>query len=136
MPFGTGLVLEQVFLPGEAQGHQVGQGQGGDGAGAVGHVDRKIRAAEFRHHLAADTAGGAKGGDLSTFAAANGDGGKVPVAVVDGLEKGGALGAVGGAVGGIFDIAALIDRAVGAQQRRAYIEAGIRGVGLPHGLLG
>ena len=75
-------------------------------------------------------------GIYTHFAAADSDGYKVSVAVVDCLKKGSTLSTVGGAVGGIFNVAALIDRAVGAQQRRAYLVAGIGRIGLRHHLNG
>ena len=58
------------------------------------------------------------------------------MAVIHRFEKGGALSAVGGAVRGIFNVAALIDRAVGTQQGGADVEAGIGRIGMTHGLLG
>ena len=42
----------------------------------VGKVDREVVLAEFLQHLAADTAGGAKIGNNSILAAADGNGGK------------------------------------------------------------
>ena len=94
----------------------------------------KIHIAEFPHHLTAYTAGREQTRDDSVLAAADGDGGEIPMAVVDRLENGGALGAIGGAVGSIFDIAALIYGAVGAQKGCADLEAGVGCVGMGHGL--
>ena len=57
------------------------------------------------------------------------------MSVIHRLEERGALGAVGGAIGGIFDVAALVNGAVGAQQRRPDLVAGIGHIGVGHGLL-
>ena len=50
----------------------------------------------------------------------NGDGGELPRALADGLEQRRAFGAVGQPEGGILDVAAGKDPAVGAEQRRAH----------------
>lgn len=73
---------------------------------------------EFRHDLPAYAAG------VGEFAARGGygDSGEVPLALGYCLEYGGALGAVGCSVGGVFNITACIYRAVGAEQSRAYLE--------------
>ena len=91
----------------------------------VHQIDKEIVVAEFPHDLAADPAGREGPGDNAVLSAADGDGSKIPVPIVDSFENGGALGAVGGAVGGVFDVAALIDGSVGTQQRRAYLVARI-----------
>ena len=106
-----------VLPGGEPKGQQLRQCHGFK-ALLVHQINEKILSAELPHDLTADPAGRKGPGDRSVFSAADGDGGKVPVSVVDGLEEGGAFGAVGGAVGGVFDVAALIDGSVGTQQRR------------------
>ena len=124
-----------MFLRREAERQDLGQGVG-FAALRRDHVNEKIVAAEFPHHLTAHAAGRERPGDDAVLSAAHGDGGKVPVSVVDRLEEGGALGADRGAVGRVFDVAALIHRPVGAQQRRAHLIAGVGDVGMGHGLSG
>ena len=122
------------MLPGaEAVGQQLGQRHGFK-ASVVHQINEKILPAELPHDLTADPAGREGPGDDPIFSAADGNGGKRPVSVVDGLEKGGALGAIGGTVGGVFNVAALIDGSVGTQQRRAYLVARIGHIGMAHGL--
>ena len=101
----------------------------------IHHVNEEFVAAEFPHHLAADPAGRKNTGDHTVLAAADSDGNKIPVAVVHRLEERGALGAVGWAVGGVFDVAALVNGAVGAQQCRPDLVAGIGHIGVGHSLL-
>ena len=96
-------------------GQQLRQGDGFVAALRSHQVHREIIPAEFPHHLAAHAAGGEGPGNDAALAAAYGQGGKVPVPVIHGLENGGPLCADGGAEGGIFDVAALIHRAVLAQ---------------------
>lgn len=105
--------------------------------GVVGacQIDGEIGAAEFAHHLPADAAGGTEVGDHAAFAAADGDGGEIPPAFADSLKNCGALGAVGGGEGGIFNIATLVHGAVGAEQSRANLETGVGTVGTGHGIL-
>ena len=55
--------------------------------------------------------------------------GKGPAALTDGLDQGGALGAEGGAVSGVFHIAAGIYGPVRPLQRGAHGEAGVRNIG-------
>ena len=100
----------------------------------VHHVNKEIVLTELPHDLAADPAGRKGPGDNATLAAADSDGGKVPVTVIDGLKNSGSLSAVGGALGGVFDVAALIDGSVGTQQRRPHLIAGIGYVGMGHRL--
>ena len=76
-----------MFLSGEAEGQDLGQGVG-FAALRRNHVDEKIVAAEFPHHLTAHAAGRERPGDDAVLSAAHGDGGKVPVAVIDRLEEG------------------------------------------------
>ena len=97
-------------------------------------INLEVILAELPHHLAADTAGRKHIRNHPVLSAADGDGGKRPFPVVNGLKKGGALGAVGSAIGAVFDIAAAVDLPVGAQQRRADLIAGIGSVGVAHGL--
>lgn len=63
----------------------------------------------------------------------NGNGRKLPFSFADRLKQGRALGAVGQAKGSVFNVAALIDPAIGAQQRRAHRIAGIGGIAPLHG---
>ena len=85
---------------------------------------------EFHHHLAAGAAGHAV---VLTFPGDD-DAHKVPVPLADGLEDGGALGADGAAVGGVFNVAAGENRAVGALQRRPHRKVGIGDIGpVQHG---
>ena len=105
-----------MFLCAETMGQQLCQGDGFVASVLADDINEKIILAKFPHHLAADTAGRECAGDGAILAAADGDGHEVPVAIVNGLEKGGALGAVGGAVGGIFNVAALVHGAVGTEQ--------------------
>ena len=102
----------------------------------VHHVDHKIILAELPHDLAADAAGRECAGDDAILAAADGDGHEIPVAVINSLEKSCAFAAVGGTVGGVFDVAALVHGAVSAEQRGTDLEAGVGCVGVGHGLLG
>ena len=83
------------------------------------HINGEIIIAEFPHHLAADAAGRENIGSIPVFAADDGDGGKLPLALGDGFEKCGALSAVAGAVGRVFNVAAEIDLPALCQQRRA-----------------
>ena len=126
-------VYGHMLLRAEAKGQQLGKGHGFKPR-LIDQINAEIISAELPHDLTADPTGREGPGYDAILAAADRDGGKVPVPVVDGLEKGGAFGAVGRAVGGVFDVAALIDGAVGAQQRRADLEAGLGGVGMAHGL--
>jgi hypothetical protein len=103
-----------MLLTGKTQRHQLRQSEGLDLPGAIGKMNQKISAAEFCHHLAANTAGAAQIGDFAAHTTANGDGGKFPMAVIYRLEEGSALSAIGGGIGGIFDVAALINAAVSA----------------------
>ena len=86
-----------MFLRREAERQDLSQGVG-FAALRRDHVNEKIVAAEFPHHLTAHAAGRERPGDDAVLSAAHGDGGKVPVSVVDRLEEGGALGADRGAV--------------------------------------
>lgn len=94
-----------------------------------GHQHGEI-GGELIEHLAAGAAGPA----VVLAPARHGQGGKLPVPLADGLHQGGALRADGGAVGGIFHIAAGEHRAVGTEQRRANGKVGIGHVGaIQHG---
>ena len=79
----------------EAEGQDVLQGVAFVAVTGACHVDHEVIPAEFPHYLAADTAGREEPGNDTVLAAADGDGGEIPVAVVDRLEDGGALGAYG-----------------------------------------
>ena len=83
--------------------------------GGRNHVDFEIVTTEFPHHLPAYAAGRKLAGDDAILTAADGDGNKIPVTVVDRLEDGGTLGADGGGIGGVFDVAAGVDRSVGTE---------------------
>ena len=131
----AGRVLLQIRRR-EAVGQQITQGDCLVGAVDTHHVNHEVNAAKFPHYLTADAAGRERAGDHAVLAAADGDGGEIPVAVVHSLEEGGALGAVGGAVGRIFDVAALVDRAIGTEQGGADLVAGVGGIRVGHGLLG
>ena len=54
----------------------------------VDHINDKIILAEFPHDLPAHTAGRKSAGDDAIFAAAYGDGDKIPVTVIYCFEKG------------------------------------------------
>ena len=124
----------QMFSAGEAQRQQLCQCFYLPGVVRACQIYGKIRAAEFPHHLAAHTAGGTKPGNDAALAAAYGDGGKIPLPFADSFEKGGTLGAVGGGKGGVFNVAALVHGAVGAEQSGAYLKAGVGTVGSCHGI--
>ena len=85
---------------------------------------------ELLHHLSAGAAGDAVvlalPGDDDAF--------EIPMALADGLEDGGAFGADGETVGGVFNVAAGEHRAVAALQRRTHGKMGIGAVGaVQHG---
>ena len=116
--------LLHMFAGAETVGQKLCQRYGIVAVG-MHQIDDKIVAAEFPHDLTAYTAGRKCAGDDTVFAAADSNGGKIPLSVVNGLEEGSAFAAVGRAVGCVFDVATLIHRAIFAQQRRAYfIEIG------------
>ena len=104
-----------MFLRGEAKRKQLGQGTGLIGVIYIHHVDQKIVLAELPHHLPADAAGREHTGNDAVLTAADSDGHEVPVAVIDGLEESGALGADGGGKGCVLDIAALVHRELVAE---------------------
>ena len=120
----------------ETAGQKLRKGGGFIAAVRTGQMDQKIIIAKFPHDLPAYAARGKTAGDHTVLAAADSNGGEIPVAVVDGFENGGALGAVGGAKGGVFNVAALVNCAVGTQKRSADLVAGVGGIGPEHGLLG
>ena len=124
-----------MLLGAEAEGQQLCHGFGFE-ALFVHHVDQKTIIAELPHDLPAHAAGRKTAGNNAILAAADGNGSKIPVTVIDCLENCGAFRAVGGSVGGVFNVAALIHRAIFAQQRRAYLVAGIGHICVLHGLLG
>ena len=84
--------------------------------------------------LPADPAGGKSTGNDTVLAAADGNGPKAAVTVIYSLKEGSALGAVGGGIGGVFNIAALIHTAVIAKQGSANLVAGIGNIGVVHGV--
>ena len=115
-----------MLLGAEAVGQKIGKGQSIVPVGPH-QIHGKVILAELPHHLPADTAGRESAGEMAVFAAADGNGGKIPAAVGDGLEEGGTLGADRRGKGCVFDVAALIDGAVGTQQGRAHGKAGVGG---------
>ena len=131
--FNKYFPLCHMFCGTEAVGQQICHGAAFKGISAGDHVDHKIIVTEFPHHLAAHAAGRECAGNNPILTAADGDGGKVPMAVVNRLEDGGTLGEDGGGEGCVFNIAAAVYGAVGTQQRCAYLVAGIRGIGMGHG---
>ena len=86
------------------------------------HVDDEIIGAEFPHDLTAHTAGRERARNNPILAAADRNGYKIPVSIINRLKKSSPLSTVGRAIGGIFDVAALIDCPIGAQQRSTYFE--------------
>ena len=116
----------------EAVGQKLGKSTGLVSVILICHINEKILITELRHYLPTDTAGREHSGDNAILAAADCDGRKFPVAVVNRLEKGSAFCAVGGAIGGIFNVAALIHRAIRAQQRRPHLVAGIGHISVEH----
>lgn len=91
--------LLHILVCGEAVRQHRAKGFGDIGAVAAAHVDHEAGRAEFLHDLTADAAGRENIGGVAVLAADDGDGGKLPLALGDGLEKCGALRAVAGAVG-------------------------------------
>ena len=85
----------------------------------IHQIQHEIVLTELPHHLAAHTAGRERAGDHTVLAAADSNGRKVPLSVIDRFEEGGALGAVGGSIGSVFDVAALVHGTVGAEQGSA-----------------
>ena len=106
------ICLCHVGVRSETVGQKLGKGNGFVAVVFVHKVDKKRVITKFPHHLTADTARGELSRNHTVFSSADRNGGKGSVAVIDGFEKGGTFGAVRWAVGGIFDITALIDRAV------------------------
>ena len=100
------------------------------------HINHKVIRTKFPHHLSAHAAGRERPSDLTVFSAANGDGPEIPVSVIHRLEKSRAFRAVGRAIGGIFNVAALVHRSVCAQKGCADFIAGLRHIGLTHSLNG
>ena len=109
-------LLLHMGLGAEAVRQELGQGPLHIGTVLPHKIDFEIVLTEFPHDLAADAAGWEHIGNDPILSAADRNGRKNPVAIVDRLEKGRALGAVRCPLGAVFNIAAAIDRAVGAQQ--------------------
>ena len=97
-------------------------------------IDQEIILAEFPHNLAANAAGRECAGDYAILAAANRNGLKVTMSIVNSLKEGSALGAIGRAIGCVFNVAALVDRSIGTQQRRPHLIPGLGHIGMGHGL--
>ena len=114
MEFPAENLCHMLFCA-EAVRKQLSQSQCFEASVGAHEGDGEIVVAEFPHYLPADAARGKRTGKDAILAAADGDGGERAMTIVDCLEKGGALGAVGGRIGGIFNIAALIHRAVGTE---------------------
>jgi len=74
--------------------------------------------------------------DFALFAAADGNRHEFPLSLGHCLGKGSALGADGGGKRGVFNVAALVYRPVGAQQCRPHKVAGVGGISPPHGIYG
>ena len=109
---------------GEGEGEELVQGQDLMVAGQVSHDHQAVRA-ELGQDLAAEAAGGDGLGRVGD----DGQGLESPLAGGDGGKDGHPLGADGGAEGGVFDVAAGEDAAVGGEDGGAYGEVGIGGVG-------
>ncbi|MPN32267.1 hypothetical protein SDC9_179745 [bioreactor metagenome] len=92
---------------------------------APGHQNLQLRR-EFIEHLPAGAAGPAIIGAAPRHGQPDPI---VPMPLADRLEKGGALGADGGAEGRVFHVAACEHRAVGAKNGRAHGKAGIGHIG-------
>ena len=88
------LVSGHMLPSSEAVGQKLGQCDRLK-ALVVYQIDAEIVSAELPHDLTADAAGWEGTGDDAALSAADGDGGKVPVSVIDGLEKCRPLGIVG-----------------------------------------
>ena len=90
----------------------------------------RIRIAELHHHLAANAAGRGMDQRLPFRSGHNGDTAEAALPFADRFEKRGALGTVAGSIGGVFNIAAAIDRAAGSLQRGAHLKVGIRRISI------
>ena len=121
-----------MFRGAEAVGQQLCEGQSLEIAVLSHKVDCEVIGAELPHHLAADTAGWKTAGNDTVLTAADGNGYEIPMSIIDRLEKCSALGTVCGAIGCIFNIAALVYSTVGTQQSSAYLVAGIGHIGVLH----
>ena len=84
-----------MSLRAEAVGQEVSQRHSVK-AVRIHQIHLKIIPTEFPHHLAADTAGRELSFNDAVLAAADGNGHKIPVSVVDRLEESGTLSADGG----------------------------------------
>jgi hypothetical protein len=97
----------------------------------VGQDHRNVPA-KFPDELAASAAGWSEGVGISD----DGDGVKAALAFADGFKYGGAFGADGQAVGGVFDVAATEDTAGRGTKCGAYTEVGVGSVSVFAGLFG
>ena len=113
-------------------GQKFRQGNGLIGVFRACQIDNKIILTKLPHHLPAYAAGWKRPSDIAILTTTDGNGGKIPMPVVNRLENCCALGAVGGAIGGIFDVTALIYAAVGAQKRCAHLVAGVGYISAGH----
>ena len=105
----------------EAVGQQLAQRERLALTLAVEADDLQLRG-KLHHHLTARAAGDA----VVLAAPGDGDADEVAAAFAHGLEDGGALGADGHAIGGVFNVAAGKDGAVTALKRRPHRDVGIR----------
>ena len=120
--FAFGNVLQPALV--KPIGQQFPQGEFLCLALAVEADDLHLRG-KLHHHLAAGAAGHA----VVLRPSRNGDAHEIPVPLADRLDNGGALGADGAAVGGVFNVAPGKHGAVAAFQRGPHREMGIGDVG-------
>jgi hypothetical protein len=112
----------------EGRGKEVGDGGLGDGSCFGGEEDDRVGGAELVDGLAAGSAGLAGGGvEVGDGDRPDADAWAVQA---DGGGDGGLLGADGEAIGGVFDVAAGDDIAVGEQKRSSYAEVAVGSVGV------
>ena len=82
--FGSYFIYLSAVKP---YGSIAPKGFGDIGAVTAAHVDHEAGRAEFLHDLTADAAGRENIGGVAVLAADDGDGGKLPLALGDGLEN-------------------------------------------------
>jgi hypothetical protein len=112
----------------EGCGEELGDGGLDGGAGFSGEEDEGVGGAELVHGLATGSAGWAGGCvEVSDGNGADAEGGAVEG---DGGGDGGLFGTDGEAVGGVFDVAASDDGAVGEQERCPDAEVAVGGIGV------
>jgi hypothetical protein len=112
----------------EGRGKKIGDGGLGDGSCFGGEEDDGVGSAELVDGLAAGSAGLAGGGvEVGDRDGSDADAWAVQA---DCGGDGGLLGADGETIGGVFDVAAGDDIAVGEQKRSSYAEVAVRSVGV------